>query len=80
MLELLVTTLPLINTLRTFSHQIRDSSGGIQNINRTIITDVSHRSHVVVRLLARLIGMLVTSGVLEHKWRASLKTVLFLYE
>ncbi len=50
MLELLVTTLALV--------KIRDSSIGIQNINRTI-TDVSHRSHVVVRLLARLIGMLV---------------------
>ncbi len=22
----------------------------------------------------------LTSGVLEHKWRASLKTILFLYE
>ncbi len=23
---------------------------------------------------------LLTSGVLEHKWQASLKTILFLYE
>ncbi len=34
----------------------------------------------VFNMAGYLLHIIITSDVLEHKWRASLKTILFLYE
>ncbi len=38
------------------------------------------RSTPSMNALGFLLLIVITSGVLEHKWRASLKTIQFLYE
>ncbi len=63
----------LINR-RNVKKEVKSDVNAIEDFIEVVTTE-----YIVSAVMTHL-GMSHTSGVLEHKWRASLKTILFLYE